>query len=413
MGKQLEHPDWVRRLNLFGPAVGHARYAASLDPDELLQTAQAATGLVDLGEGEWPGWEEAYRRLVSALDTEADLHFVGRVTTRAEILRNLTGWLRLVDHWKATPAISAESIDAPLFVVGPPRTGTTILLELLALDPQLRTPLAWEALHPLPRPDVGVTRLEMAECEQELWADVHPEFQTMHELRSDLPVECVTFLSFDFAGPYWSMMFDTPSHMGWSLEHVTDSLARVYRLHRRMLQTFQHGDEPRRWLLKSPGHLSTLPQLFAEYPDARVVFTHRDPRRFIASLVSLLAVLHFMRSDRVDVATLGPTMLATYQMFLEQAIDQRESGTIPDDQIVDSHFVDLMADPVTALRRIYDAFGMEWPRGHDGAVRGYLAEKPRAKFGAHAYTFSDVALDEDAVRAAFARYVAHYGIAEE
>ena len=83
-------------------------------------------------------------------------------------------------------------------------------------------------------------------CEQEFWADVHPEFMTMHELASDLPCECVHFLAYDFSGPYWSMMFDTPSFMGWQLEHP-ETIDRVYRLHRRMLQTFQYGDEPRRW----------------------------------------------------------------------------------------------------------------------------------------------------------------------
>ena len=174
----------------------------------------------------------------------------------------------------------------------------------------------------------------------------------MHELASDLPCECVHFLAYDFAGPHWSMLYDTPKFTGWQLENIDSALARVYRLHRRMLQTFQHGSEPRRWLLKSPGHLQTLAQVFAEYPDAKVIHTHRDPARFIASLVSLLAVLRFTRSDVVDIATLGPMMELTYQMFLEQVIDQREQGVIPDEQIVDSHFLDLMADPVASLRKL-------------------------------------------------------------
>ncbi len=234
----------------------------------------------------------------------------------------------------------------------------------------------------------------------------------MHELASDLPCECVHFLSYDFAGPYWSMLYDTPSFMGWQLEHL-DSLGRVYRLHRRMLQTFQHGSTPRRWLLKSPGHLSTLAALFAEYPDARVVHTHRDPRRFIASLVSLLSVLRFMRSDRVDVGALGSTMEATYQMFLEQVIAQRTDGTIPNDQIVDTHFLDLMADPVGTLRHTYHQLSLEWPAGHDRVITAYLDAKPKAKHGAHNYTFDEVGLDEEHVRKTFANYVAHYAITEE
>src|SRR4029079_2405942 len=104
---------------------------------------------------------------------------------------------------------------------------------------------------------------------------------------------------------------------------------------------FQRGAEPRRWLLKSPGHLQTLAQVFAEYPDAKVIHTHRDPRKFIASLVSLLAVLRFTRSDAVDVATLGPLMEMTYQMFLEQVIEQREARAIPAAQLVAHHLPHL------------------------------------------------------------------------
>src|SRR4051812_9323256 len=311
MTKELVHPEWVRRLNRFGDVVGDPGFVVTLDPDELLARARATTGLSDTGEAEWPGWEETYRHQLAAIDTEAELHLLGRVLTRAEVLRILQTWLRLQDVWRRQPEIASEPIDAPLFVVGPPRSGTTILLELLALDPQLRPPIAREALAPLPagpHDATAVARRRLhAECEQEFWADIHPEFMTMHELASDLPCECVHFLSYDFAGPYWSMHYDTPSFIGWQLDNL-DTLARVYRLHRRMLQTFQHaapGDAPPRWLLKSPAHVSTLPQLFTESPDALVIHTHRDPRRFIASLVSLLAVLRFMRSDAVDVEALG------------------------------------------------------------------------------------------------------------
>jgi hypothetical protein len=415
--KQLVHPDWVRRMNLFGENSGDPARIVSLDPGEMLASARAATGLDDVNDADWPGWEETYRRLLDSIDRESQLHVVGRVMTRGEVMRVLETWLRLQAAWQATPSIAAEPIAAPLFVVGPPRTGTTILLELLALDPSLRAPLAWEALHPLPEADDPVldraTRLRRSECEQEFWSDVQPEFMTMHELASDLPCECVHFLAYDFAGPHWSMLYDTPSFTGWQLEHIEPALARVYRLHRRMLQTFQHGSEPRRWLLKSPGHLQTLAQLFAEYPDAKVIHTHRDPRKFIASLVSLLAVLRFTRSDAVDIAALGPLMELTYQMFLEQVIEQRTSGAIPEAQIVDSHFLDLMADPIATLRKLYDQLELEWPAGHDGVVRDYLAAKPKGKHGEHRYDFAEVGLSEESVRATFSHYVAHYGITTE
>ena len=156
-----------------------------------------------------------------------------------------------------------------------------------------------------------------------------------------------------------------------------------------------------------------MPALFAEYPDAQVIHTHRDPRKFIASLTSLLAVVRFMRSDRDARRELGPMMELTYQLFLEQAITQREDGTVPNDQIVDTHFLELMSDPVAMIRRVYDQLGYDWPKGHDRAITAYLAAKPKAKHGAHSYSFADLGLDDDHVRATFAHYVDHYGITEE
>lgn len=429
MTGSLQHPDWVRRLNLFGETVDDPRRLVPLDADQIVADALAASGRATVADPEWEGWEAAFRSFLDSADTEGQLHLLGRVLTRAEVTTMVETWCRLQNHWDQTPAIRREPIDAPLFVVGPPRTGTTILLELLALDPALRAPLGWEAAQPLPRladaesrPDADrAERRRLAECEHELWADIHPEFMTMHELAVDLPCECVHFLAYDFAGPYWSMHYDTPSFMGWQMEHA-ETVERVYRLHRRMLQTFQHADDPRgsagggtnrRWLLKSPAHISSLPQLFAEYPDALVIHTHRDPRKFIASLTSLLSVVRFMRSDAADPVATGPMMELAYEMFLNGAIDQREGGVIPNDRIVDSHFLDLMADPVAALHGLYDRLGFAWPEGHDTRIRDYLAAKPKGKHGAHTYTFASVGLDEDHVRATFARYVAHYGIREE
>jgi hypothetical protein len=413
--RALEHPDWVRRLDYFGESVGDPRLVVGLDADELLEVARESTGLDDLGEEEWPGWTETYERQLRSIDAESDLHLLGRVLTRSEVLRVLQTWLRLNALWQSTPAVASIEVTEPLFVVGPPRTGTTILLELLALDPQLRAPIAYEALYPLGSSGSVARRLQLSESEQELWADIHPPFRMMHELASNLPCECVHFLMYDFSGPYWGMSYDVPSFTGWQLEHL-DTLGRVYRLHRRMLQTFEHegpNERPRGWLLKSPFHVSTLPALFAEYPDARVIHTHRDPQKFLASLVSILSALRFMRSDAVDVRALAEVMEATYAMFLESAIEARGDGSIPSDRVVDSRFIDLMSEPVGTLHDLYEGVELEWPSGHEQVIKEYLAAKPKDKHGAHVYSLPDVGLDPESVRRSFERYVSHYGIAEE
>ncbi len=412
--KELEHPDWVRRLNLFGDAVGDSRRLVGLDPAELLGLARETTGLDDVGESGWPGWLETYERHVAAIDADSHLHLLGRVLTRSEVLRVLQTWLRLQEAWTASSAITALSVDEPLFVVGPPRTGTTILFELLALDPNLRAPLAYEALYPLASMGSVERRLELSQSEQEFWADIHPPFMMMHELASNLPCECVHFLMYDFSGPYWGMVYDAPSFTAWQLEHL-DSVGRVYRLHRRMLQTFQHEapSATKRWLLKSPFHVAALPALFAEYPDARVIHTHRDPRKFMASLISILSALRFMRSEEVDMAAIAAVMEVTYKMFLEGAMAALQDGSVPTDRVAHSYFLDLMDDPVRSLHATYDQLEMEWPARHDRTITEYLAAKPKDKHGAHSYSLADVGLDEGSVRETFKDYVGHYGIREE
>ncbi|MCR9096550.1 MAG: sulfotransferase [bacterium] len=411
MAPYRDRPDWLRRLNLFGPATGAADQLVPLDPEELLALARSTTGLEEIGDDDWL---ETYRRMVGSIDRESQATLVGRFLARAEILRVLQTRLRLFDAWAKEPAILEEPIERPIFVLGAPRTGTTILLELLALDPGIRAPLSWEAHHPLPHGEFQTrdARRALAESEQELWMDMQPEFATLHELGTDLPCECVHFLALEFGGPYWAMNYQAPDFAAWSMTQP-EIVPRTYRLHRRFLQTLQYGEERRPWLLKSPGHLRTIEGLFAEYPDAVVVHTHRDPQRFVGSAASTTAMLQWLRSEAIDPALYGQLALGGFGMMLNGVKDLRKTGQIPDDQIIDSHFSDLMSDPVAAIRKIYDAAGLDWPAGHDDRITGYLHDKPKGKHGAHAYSLEEYGLDAAMVDAVYADYVEYYGIARE
>jgi hypothetical protein len=420
---ELAHPDWVRRLNLFGDAVGDPRHLIGLDADELLELASSSTGLADFAPDD--GWEDGYRALVAHLDRAASLTVLGRISARAEILRNLQTRLRLAAYWTEHPDALDEQIVEPLFIVGPPRTGTSILLELLARDPQLRPVLAHEAHFPLgPLPGVDRAATEVAEPEQEFWADIHPDFMAMHELRSDLPCECVHFVQPEFRSWHWSMMFDLNELPERS---TPEANAAIYRFHKRFLQTLQHRDRERstehrdrqagrpssRFLLKTPAHLGFLPELFATYPDAKVVFTHRDPLKFIGSSANLTGVLHWMRSDEVDLSMRGPIMAAVYEILLGGAMQQRITGAVPAAQITDVHFRALMADPVASIEHAYAALDLPFDESMRRSVPDYLASKPKGKFGVHRYDPARLGLDESGLRAQFADYIAHYDVALE
>jgi hypothetical protein len=246
-------------------------------------------------------------------------------------------------------------------------------------------------------------RLLASECEQELWADVQPEFAAVHELRSDLPVECVTLTAPCFGGPHWTMVSQAAG--------LPDPVL-MYDFHRRILQVLQHGAERRNWLLKTPGHLATLDLLFATYPDAWVVQTHRDPAKTMPSTMSTTALVQWMRTDQIDLVKLAAAIEATFAFALNSVAERRAKRDLPD-RFVDVHFRDLLRDPVATLRAAYERMGRRFSPEHAEAIRRYLAEKPKGKFGVHQYTPEEWGFTAEGLRRSLAPYVSHFGVALE
>lgn len=412
MAERCTRPDWVRRLNAMGDAVGGAERMVPLVADHLVDHARASTGVDDpgdLGDGDWEG---RLRALVDAVNGSA-LHVVGRMLTREEMLRSLRTRFLMAEAWRRDPAIADEVVEAPIVVTGPARSGTTILFELLGLDPDLRTPVAADMVHPVVPP--GTTRAEvmaMTECEQELWTDVQPEFASLHELRSDLPVECISFCVPSFAGNHWPMILTDLGSWG---PDMTADLA----WHTAVLRTVQHGDRlrepdrpPRRWLLKTPGYLMMMDDLLAAYPDAQVVQTHRDPAKTMPSTASTTAMIQWLRTDDVAVDVLVPLIGALFTDALTTVGRRRLDGSLAV-SFGDVRFTDLMADPVDAVGRAYAQVGRELTPGHAAAIEAYLRDKPRGKHGAHRYTARDWGFDPATLHAELAEYMAQFDVAVE
>lgn len=410
MAERYTRPDWVRRVNAMGPAAGGAQRMVPLVADHLIDHARASTGVDDpgdLGDGDWEG---RLRALVDAVDC-SELHVVGRLMTREELLRGLRTRFLLGDQRRRHPEVADEVVDRPIVITGPARSGTTILFELLALDPGLRGPVATDALHPVvPSGTTEAERVAMTEAEQELWADVQPEFASMHELRSDLPVECITLTMPSFAGNHWMMVLDDQG--AWAPDVVAD-----LAFHRAVLQSLQHtadrdGRPPRRWVLKTPAYVFMLDELLAAYPDASVIVSHRDPARTMPSTVSTSAMVRWLRSDRIELDGLADLVGALFADALTTLADRRAAGTVPG-TFGDVRFVDLMADPVAAIAGAYDQIGRTITDEHARAVVDYLAAKPRGKHGTHAYTCEEWGFDAGQLRRSMAGYLDAYAVPTE
>jgi hypothetical protein len=207
-------------------------------------------------------------------------------------------------------------------------------------------------------------------------------------------------------------LYNVPSYTMW--RSGVDQ-APIYDWHRRQLQTLQWVAErpTTRWVLKAPSHLSALPLVFATYPDARVVITHRDPLRVIGSLADLMATLHFMHSDHVDHAVLVEFMAMGFEMQMDDVAAQRDAGAIPEDQIADVVYKDLVTDPVGVIERLYTEWDIAVSPAFRTALEGYVAARHNGRPPRHDYSFADTGLDLATHRALVAPYQERFGVPSE
>lgn len=399
-------PRWVERLIAHGEAVGGAEHLVPLDADDLLATAQRTTGLADFGGD---GWREPFAVLVRALEEESDLHLVGRLLARTEILQALRNRLELAELWRAEPELFAADVVAPVFIVGSPRSGTSILHELMACDPASRAPAMWEMQHPVAAAR-GQDRAGLADRVTQFWHDVQPEYETMHANSGFLPNECIFITLHEFLSDHWSGTHVVPSY---------DALLRAadqhpaYAFHKRFLQSLQARGGPRRWLLKAPSHLFQLRTLFDVYPDARIVRTHRDPLKTLPSSVSLMGTLKWMRCNRVDMAAAAAQLAFGYAYIYQREIEQRANGVLPDERFVDVRFAELVRDPAGTVAGVYAKLGWELTGEVRERIAAYARAKPKDSRGAHRYSLDEIGLDGSEERERYRFYTDHYGVAAE
>ena len=408
----LRRPRALRALNSGGRLLRRLGVRpVDLAPDSLLAGASRRAGLADFGDARF---REALERLSRALDEEARLSLLGRLIARRDLVQTLENRLRLLDERRRHPEIADEPIEAPLFIVGLPRTGTSILHELLAQDPENRVPLTWEVMWPCPRPEAGSfdTDPRIARAERQLGAAdrLIPDFKKMHRMGARLPQECCMLMNHDLMSVQFHTTYNVPSYQDWLNRQ---DLAPVYAFHRAQLQHLQSRAPARHWVLKSPQHLWTLEALLRVYPDARIVHTHRDPLKAVTSVASLVSLLRSMASDDVDPLEIGADWTRLIADAVDRTLRVREARSGEPERFFDMHFREYLADPVAMVGRIYRHFGRGLSPGAEQRMRRYLAAHPADEHGRHRYAPEAFGLDPRALRARFERYRERFAVAEE
>jgi hypothetical protein len=332
---------------------------------------------------------------------------LGRITARELIVSLLDNLLRMELERAADPAIEQQRITAPVFIIGLPRTGTTHLHGLISEDPGNRTPLTWEVMYPAAgRSPEQVARTRAQTGMRLDWADrLAPEFMRIHPIAPDLPQECIAITAQVFMSIQFHTTHNVASYQDW-LEAAAQKLG--FDFHRRFLQHLQAKSSGDRWVLKAPGHLFALAGLLERYPDARIIHTHRDPLRVMASMASHATVLRRAFSDNADPKQIARDWADRWAHALETFLAVRDRS--PAAQFLDVPFESIESDPLGTVERVYDFLG--WPLTIPArtAMQNFLAANPKNKHGVHRYTLEQFGLSRAAEAARFKSYCERFRI---
>ena len=379
-----------------------------LDEDALLRAAEAETGLSDWGDD--PSFRVGLGRLVAAVEAmEAAAHV--REAIRPRISYILETRLRLVQDARAHPEIEAQEIRAPLAVIGLPRTGTTICYDLLTLDPAARAPREFELYRPWPATEIATfetdPRIAIVQALYDNFLKHAPQLAEIQRLDCRLPGECNHGMMFHFAGSNFPAEYGVPDFAQWIIDAVPEGM---YRTHKRLLQQFQWKGPRGRWVIKSPHHLFDLPGLLEAYPEAGLVWTHRDPVSTLSSLSSMIAGLQAAVGQGRDLHAVGRSVVEMWTAGMARATRARQENPALEARIIDIAHRDMVLDPVGSVRRIYQRFGIAFTDDLAGRIEHFLATSTSARrLGKHVHSPEQFGIDPHEVHERLAEYYTRFG----
>ncbi len=373
-----------------------------LSADEAIAQAIAAAGSEDFGaSGFRDGLArslDAFSRMPLTVDAARDVN--------AKIVSELTNRLRIEQWYHDHPETELQLVEAPVFVVGMPRTGTTATVGMLALDDRFRFLRGWEANSPVPPPEIGKEADDPRALAMYEYAKQY-DMSHLHLFDPDGPEEDLAFLAGLDMHSYHGAYPMPDEYISWWL---SDDFTTTYAYLERVFKLLQSRRPPNKWLLKSPPHLFRLDAIAQQFPDSRFVMTHRDPCKLIASVASLHHTLHEQRCTpgSVDKAWVGTRLLAFWKEGMDRALAARER--IGEDRFIDVVNDDVVNRPGEEFERIYEHLGMDLTPDLRGRLTDYNSRNAPGTFGKHQYTLEEYGMTRADVIAGFGEYIDRFAL---
>lgn len=371
--------------------------------------ASRLTGLDAFGNDDY---REALSLLIAGYDNDPNMTPESRLRCYQMVLGALIARLRSEDQWRRHPEVLALPLKAPIIVTGLPRTGTTTLHKLLAIDPQFQELEFWIGNAPQPRPpyeswaehpDYQATDAYVTDFYERV-----PEFLQVHQMSAPEPEEDRTLLIQDFAHLLYMDSAWMPVYDRWV---ERQPLLTAYRRMADNLRLIGSTTPDKRWVLKDPMHLAHMSSVLEVFPDARIIQTHRDPVKSIPSICSLIWIFRkYYENPANDPAAIGPRKVEYWANAMERTLKVR---TERPDNFLDVHFRDIVNDPLHAVRRVYEFCELTLEPAVEANMRHWITENAKDKHGAHRYLPETFGLTPDAIASAFSHYMDEYGIARE
>ena len=396
-------PSRLRVINTVGKHLGAARLpVVSLREEALVQAAVKATGLTDFGDAYY---REGLLGLLESAENDAELHLSGQVALREVIVGSLINRLLLTEAYKQTPEEFSKPLRPPIIVLGLPRSGTTFLHRLLAMDPAHRAVPWWELARPLPCPESDIRsdrRRQVFQKKLHRRQRLAPDFDRKHYTRVDTPEECIWLLASTFLSPLFWAFAPVYGYLDWYKNQ--DRLQAYYEYHQ-LLQVLQAADPTRRLALKSSTHTGAVETLLQTVPGALLIQTHRNPVETSASLVSLFYSVHSRMTERLDVRRMTEAILSFHENQIARNLAARDAHP---GAIFDVYYDRLVADPIGTVRDIYDHYDLTWSEEFEERLNHYLQQNPNGKYGAHRYAPENFGQTGEAISERFDAYIERF-----